>query len=69
MAQVGVRPPTFAVVTNRPEGVHFSYERYLVNRLRERFGFEGTPLRLLWRGKRRRDAAMPGHGGQRPRVG
>lgn len=51
--QVGTRPPTFVVFTNRPEGIHFSYERYLANKLREAFGFTGTPLRLFFRGKER----------------
>jgi GTP-binding protein len=49
ITQTGIRPPTFAVFTNYPEGVHFSYERYLENRLREAFGFEGTPIRLYFR--------------------
>lgn len=51
--QVGTKPPTFVIFTNRPEGIHFSYERYLANRLREAFGFTGTPLRLLFRGRER----------------
>lgn len=44
--QVSVRPPTFAVFVNDPELMHFSYERYLENQLREAFGFSGTPVRL-----------------------
>lgn len=44
LTQTGVAPPTFVVFTNRPGKLHFSLERYLVNRLRERFGFLGTPL-------------------------
>jgi GTP-binding protein len=51
--QVGTKPPTFVIFTNRPEGIHFSYERYLANRLREAFGFSGTPLKLLFRGRDR----------------
>jgi GTP-binding protein len=51
--QVNTKPPTFVVFTNRTDAIHFSYERYLVNRLREAFGFTGTPLRLLFRGKER----------------
>ncbi len=35
---------------NDPELVHFSYERFIENRLRERFGFEGTAIRLVFRG-------------------
>ncbi len=47
--QVSVRPPTFAVFVNNPEMMHFSYERYLENQLREAFGFLGTPIRILIR--------------------
>lgn len=49
ITQTGVKPPTFTVFANYPEGVHFSYERYLENKLREAFGFEGTPIRLYFR--------------------
>jgi len=42
--QVGVRPPTFAIFVNSNELFHFSYQRYLENKIRENFGFEGTPL-------------------------
>jgi GTP-binding protein len=48
-AQVGVAPPTFALFTNVQTELHFSYERFLKNRLRERFGFLGTPIRLQLR--------------------
>jgi GTP-binding protein len=51
--QVGTRPPTFAVFTNCPEGIQESYERYLANRLRDSFGFTGTPLRFLFKGRER----------------
>ncbi|NUQ01732.1 MAG: ribosome biogenesis GTPase Der, partial [Armatimonadetes bacterium] len=50
--QVRVRPPTFVFFVNDPELVHFSFERYLENRLRETYNFEGTPLRLVWRARR-----------------
>jgi len=49
--QVTIKPPTFVVFTNQPEGIHFSYERYLVNKFREAFGFNGTPIRLIFRGR------------------
>jgi GTP-binding protein len=49
--QVGTKPPVFVIFTNRPEGIHFSYERYLVNRFRDAFGFTGTPLSLIFRGR------------------
>ena len=45
-AQIGVAPPTFALFTNVATRLHFSYERFLINRLREEFGFAGTPIRL-----------------------
>jgi GTP-binding protein len=48
-SQVAVSPPTFAVRVNRPDGIHFSYERYLAKSLRFAFGFEGSPLRLSFR--------------------
>jgi GTP-binding protein len=51
--QVGVKPPTFAIFTNQPEGIGTPYERYLGNRFREAFGFQGTPFRLLFRGRER----------------
>jgi GTP-binding protein len=48
-AQVGTAPPMFAVRVNKPDEVHFSYERYLVNALRQAFGFAGSPIRLSLR--------------------
>ncbi|HEX9818253.1 MAG TPA: ribosome biogenesis GTPase Der [Methylomirabilota bacterium] len=48
-AQVAVAPPTFALKVNRPDEVHFSYERYLARSLRLAFGFAGSPLRLSLR--------------------
>lgn len=49
VSQPGVDPPTFVFHVNDPGLVHFGYERYLENRLREAFEFIGTPLRLLFR--------------------
>jgi GTP-binding protein len=52
MTQVGVRPPTFILFTSGGKpGLHFSYERYLQNRLREAFDFFATPLRIIERHK------------------
>lgn len=48
-SQVSVAPPTIVLFVNDPELLHFSYKRYLENRLREAFGFEGTTLRILAR--------------------
>ncbi len=47
--QVAVKPPTFVTFVNDPELMHFSYERFLENRIRETFDFEGTPIRLIAR--------------------
>lgn len=48
-AQVATKPPAFVAFVNVPEGVHFSYERYLVNQIREAFGLKHTPIRLMFR--------------------
>jgi GTPase len=62
-AQTGVSPPTFVFFTNVATSFHFSYERFLENRLREAFGFLGTPLRLQVR--RRERAASNRQSGSR----
>lgn len=51
ITQVAVKPPTLVLFVNEPELMHFSYERYLENRIRTAFPFEGTPLRILTRKK------------------
>ncbi|RMF37998.1 MAG: ribosome biogenesis GTPase Der [Chloroflexi bacterium] len=51
--QPAVDPPTFIFYVNDPDLVHFSYERYLENRIRDHYEFLGTPLRLVFRGKER----------------
>jgi GTP-binding protein len=53
IAQVSTAPPTFVIYSNHPDGIHFSYERYILNKMREQFGFEGVPIRLLFRKKGR----------------
>lgn len=45
--QVSIKPPTFVVFVNEPELLHFSYERFLQNRIRDAFGFEGTPIKIF----------------------
>jgi GTP-binding protein len=70
VTQVGVRPPTFIVFTagglsGKNSGLHFSYERYLHNRLREEFDFFATPLRIVERHKREKG----GSGGGRSKGG
>jgi GTP-binding protein len=68
-AQTSVAPPTFVFFTNVATKFHFSYERFLENRLREAFGFDGTPIRIQVRARRRRagqptaDRPKPGRGG------
>jgi GTP-binding protein len=46
ITQSSIRPPTFVVFTDKAEKLHFSSERFLVNQLRKRFGFEGTPIEI-----------------------
>ncbi len=53
MTQVRVRPPTFCIFVNNPEGVVEHYDRFLKNRLRAEFGFVGTPLKIEYRRRRR----------------
>ena len=52
ITQVTVKPPTFALFVRDPSDIHFSYERYLVNRIRETFGFPEVPIRLYFRKKK-----------------
>ena len=47
MTQVSVKPPTFVVFVNDKELMHFSYQRYLINTLRNNFGFEGNPIHFI----------------------
>ncbi|MBP3399273.1 MAG: ribosome biogenesis GTPase Der [Erysipelotrichaceae bacterium] len=50
-SQVASAPPTFVLFVNDPELLHFSYQRYIENKLREAFGFDGSPIRILARKK------------------
>ncbi|MBL8603365.1 MAG: ribosome biogenesis GTPase Der [Myxococcales bacterium] len=59
ISQVGTHPPRFAAMTNFPEAVAVSYQRYVQNQLRERFGFEAVPVRVSWRARRRRGEPSP----------
>lgn len=52
MTQADIQPPRFIVFVNDPELMHFSYLRFLENKLRENFGFEGAPLKLIVRGRK-----------------
>ena len=58
--QGGTNPPSFTFLVNDPELVHFSYERYLENRLRQTFGFSGTSLKLLFKKASKRSAKLGG---------
>jgi GTP-binding protein len=69
MTQAGIAPPTFVFFASDASTVHFSYRRYLENRLRETFGFDGTPLRLVFRDRvsvklprQRKAKSAPGSG-------
>lgn len=69
--QAGVAPPTFVIFVNDPELIHFSYRRYLENRIRDAYGFLGTPIRIILRARESeaaaRRAARPRRSGRRPR--
>ena len=55
VSQIGDRPPLFSFQVNKRELMHFSYARYLENRLRESFDFEGTSIKFVFREKREKD--------------
>jgi GTPase len=59
ITQADVQPPTFFVSTNLPKAIGHPYRRYLVNQLRQSYGFEGTPLRLAMREHRSKRKASP----------
>lgn len=52
--QAGVRPPMFVLFCNYPDSVHFSYERFLLNRFRESFELDKSPIRLVFRGRQQK---------------
>ncbi|HJT88743.1 MAG TPA: ribosome biogenesis GTPase Der [Bryobacteraceae bacterium] len=59
VTQASVRPPTFVLFTDRGGPLHFSHERYLMNQIRRKFGFAGTPIVLKTRAKERAGARKP----------
>ena len=65
--QVAIEPPTFVFFASDAASVHFSYRRYLENRLRAAFGFAGTPLRLVFREREREESETQTAAGQAPR--
>lgn len=56
MTQISSRPPYFVAFVNFPRGVHFSYERFILNIIRDKFSFYGIPIRLSIRGRSRKEA-------------
>lgn len=55
MTQVSIKPPTFVLFVNNKELMHFSYQRYIENRIRDTFGFMGTPIRILIRERKEKE--------------
>jgi GTPase len=53
VTQASVAPPTFVAMTNAPDSIHFSYRRFVINQLRKQFGFEGVPVRVHYKARRR----------------
>ena len=53
ITQTAVRPPSFTIFVNKEKGVHFSYRRYLANKIRQPFGFSGCPIRITYRDRER----------------
>jgi GTP-binding protein len=53
ITQAESSPPLFVIISSSPESVHFSYQRFVINQLRQHFGFEGVPIRVVYRDKRR----------------
>ena len=47
--QTGIKPPTFVIFVNKPNLMHFSYERFIINQLRAHFDLNHTPIRLIFR--------------------
>ena len=55
VSQVGIEPPLFMFKVNKRELMHFSYARYLENKIREAYGFKGTSVKFVFREKREKD--------------
>ena len=56
ITQAEASPPLFVVIASDPEKLHFSYRRYVTNQIRQTFGFEGVPVRVKYKARRRREA-------------
>jgi GTPase len=59
ITQAETAPPTFVVITNAPDSIHFSYQRYVSNQLRKTFNLKGTPIRVIYKEKRKRAKGAP----------
>jgi GTP-binding protein len=59
MTQISANPPTFVIFCNSEELFHFSYRRYIENCIRDTFGFEGTPIKIIIRQKGDDDGRKP----------
>ncbi len=59
VTQAEVAPPTFVAMANAPDAIHFSYQRFVVNQLRKHFRFEGVPIRVHYRARRRDETKRP----------
>ena len=59
ITQAESAPPTFVVISNAPDNIHFSYQRYVTNQLRKAFDFKGTPIRVVYKEKRKRAKGAP----------
>ena len=59
MTQAEVAPPTFVFFVNDPDLLHFAYRRFLENRIREAFGFEGTAIRMRFRSRTPEQVGAP----------
>ena len=57
ITQAESSPPLFVVIASDPEKLHFSYRRYVMNQIRQAFGFEGVPVRVKYKERRRRELA------------
>ncbi len=55
ITQVAVKPPTFVIFVNEKELMHFSYTRYIENKIREAFGFRGTPFKIHYQGEKKKN--------------
>ena len=59
VTQAETAPPVFVVMTNEPDHIHFSYRRFVTNQLRKAFGFEGVPIHVVYKKRRRRGDEEP----------